>query len=72
MRVAIVVLAMLAAYVGLACLPWRRRLAARNVLSAVSASYGALLLYEWTHFMDHTSVPLRSANDATGLVATGA
>lgn len=53
-------LVMLAAYVGVACLPWRRHLAARNVVSAIGASYGALLLYEWTHFVDHTRVPLWS------------
>ena len=58
-------LAMLATYVSAMCLPWRRQLAARNVLSGIGASYGALLLYEWTHFVDHTSVPLRSRRSRT-------
>ncbi len=53
-------LAMLALYVGVACRPWHRQLAARNVLSAIGAAYAALLRYEWTHFVDHTSVPLTS------------
>ncbi len=58
-------LAMLALYVSAACLPWRRHLARRHVLSAIGASYGALVLYEWTHFIDHTSVPLRSRRART-------
>lgn len=53
-------LAMLAFYVGAACCPWRRYLAPRHALSAIGASYGALLRYEWTHFVDHTGMPLRS------------
>ena len=53
-------LAMLAVYVGAACHPWRRHLAPRHALSAIGAAYVALLRYEWTHFVDHTGVPLRS------------
>jgi Fatty acid hydroxylase superfamily len=53
-------LVMLAVYVSAACLPWRRHLSARHVLSAIGASYSALVLYEWTHFIDHTTVPLHS------------
>jgi len=52
-------LGMIGGYVALTCLPWRRHLARRNTLTAVAAAYAALLAYEWTHYIDHTSVPLR-------------
>ena len=54
-------LAMIAAYVGLTCAPWRGRMARRNVITGVAAAYAALLTYEWNHYLDHTSVPLRSS-----------
>lgn len=49
-----------AGWVSLLCLAWRRRLGAPRVLSAVAAAEVCLLAYEWRHFVDHTSVPLRS------------
>ena len=59
-RDAVLFLAMIAAYVSGAYRPWRHRLAPRNTLTGVAAAYAALLTYEWTHYLDHTTVPLRS------------
>ncbi len=59
-RDAVLFLAMIAVYVGGACGPWRHRLAPRNTLTGVATAYAALLTYEWTHYLDHTTVPLRS------------
>lgn len=50
-----------AAWVALLCVPFRRRLGVNGVLSAVAAAEGCLFAYEWRHFVDHTSVPLRTA-----------
>ena len=52
--------AMIGAYIAVVLLPGRPVLASRHVLSTVATAYAALLVYEWTHYLDHTSVPLRS------------
>ena len=52
--------AMIGAYIALLLFPGRRVLASRHVLSAATTAYAALLAYEWTHYLDHTAVPLRS------------
>jgi hypothetical protein len=55
---AAVFLVLLAAYVGAA--GRLLRLAPSTRRAAVAAAWAALLAYEWQHFLDHTSVPLRS------------
>jgi len=52
--------ALIGAYIALVVSPGRRVFAGRHVLSAVATAYATLLVYEWTHYLDHTSVPLRS------------
>lgn len=49
-----------ALWVGLLCAPARRVLGPRRTLTAIAAAEACLLAYEWRHFVDHTSVPLRS------------
>jgi hypothetical protein len=55
---AVVFLALLAVYVTAA--GRLLRLAPSTRRTAVVAAWAALLAYEWQHFVDHTSVPLRS------------
>jgi hypothetical protein len=51
-------LVMLAAYVG--AVVRVLRLPTSTARTATVAAWAALLAYEWRHFVDHTSVPLRS------------
>lgn len=50
---------MIAVWVAAIGFPVRRHLRPRYVGTAIAAAELGLLHYEWTHFIDHTSVPLR-------------
>jgi Fatty acid hydroxylase superfamily len=52
-------LPMIAAYVTAAGWPLRRNLAPRHRLTAITAAFAGLFVYEWTHYLVHTGVRLR-------------
>jgi hypothetical protein len=56
--------AMIAVWVATICFPLRRYVRPRHVATAIAAAELGLLHYEWTHFVDHTSVPLRGPRAA--------